>query len=226
MSKLPLPNLIIRHLGCLKYEDTFERMKLFTSKREQITPDEIWFLEHFPVFTQGQAGDNSYIIEPAEIPVIKTDRGGHVTYHGPGQITGYVLIDMERLSIGVKDLVNVIEGSIIETLACCGISGQTNIKSPGVFIGNTKKDLVGVKKISSLGLRVRRGCSYHGFNLNVDMNLEPWLRINPCGLNVEMTQISDIAEEKFSLADIANFLADILAKKLGYNNYMTETTLD
>jgi lipoyl(octanoyl) transferase len=201
-------------------------MKLFTSKREKITPDEIWFLEHFPVFTQGQAGDNSYVIKPAEIPVIKTDRGGHVTYHGPGQITGYVLIDIERLSIGAKDLVNVIEGSIIETLAFCGISGQTNIKSPGVFIGNTKKDLVGVKKISSLGLRVRRGCSYHGFNLNVDMNLEPWSRINPCGLNVEMTQISDIAEKKISLADIANFLAGILAKKLGYNNYKTETTLD
>ena len=226
MPQLPLPNLIIRHLGCLKYEDTFKRMKLFTSKREKITPDEIWFLEHFPVFTQGQAGDNSYVIKPAEIPVIKTDRGGHVTYHGPGQITGYVLIDLERLSIGAKDLVNVIEGSIIETLAFCGISGQTNIKSPGVFIGNTKKDLVGVKKISSLGLRVRRGCSYHGFNLNVDMNLEPWSRINPCGLNVEMTQISDIAEKKFSLADIADFLAGILAKKLGYNNYKTETTLD
>ncbi len=226
MPQLPLPNLIIRHLGCLKYEDTFERMKSFTSKREKITSDEIWFLEHFPVFTQGQAGDNSYIIQPGEIPVIKTDRGGHVTYHAPGQITGYVLVDIERLGIGVKDLVNMIEGSVIKTLAYCGVNGQTNIKSPGVFVGNTKKDLVGVKKISSLGLRIRRGCSYHGFNLNVDMDLEPWLRINPCGLNVEMTQISDIAEEKFSSADIRNYLADILAKKLGYNNYETETKLD
>ena len=226
MPQLPLPNLIIRHLGCLKYEDTFERMKSFTSKREKITSDEIWFLEHFPVFTQGQAGDNSYIIQPGEIPVIKTDRGGHVTYHAPGQITGYVLVDIERLGIGVKDLVNMIEGSVIKTLAYCGVNGQTNIKSPGVFVGNTKKDLVGVKKISSLGLRIRRGCSYHGFNLNVDMDLEPWLRINPCGLNVEMTQISDIAEEKFSSADIRNYLADILAKKLGYNNYETETELD
>tara|TARA_B110000196_G_scaffold87428_1_gene75858 strand:- start:45942 stop:46547 length:606 start_codon:yes stop_codon:yes gene_type:complete len=201
-------------------------MKSFTSKREKITSDEIWFLEHFPVFTQGQAGDNSYIIQPGEIPVIKTDRGGHVTYHAPGQITGYVLVDIERLGIGVKDLVNMIEGSVIKTLAYCGVNGQTNIKSPGVFVGNTKKDLVGVKKISSLGLRIRRGCSYHGFNLNVDMDLEPWLRINPCGLNVEMTQISDIAEEKFSSADIRNYLADILAKKLGYNNYETETKLD
>ncbi len=226
MPQLPLPNLIIRHLGCLKYEDTFERMKSFTSKREKITSDEIWFLEHFPVFTQGQAGDNSYIIQPGEIPVIKTDRGGHVTYHAPGQITGYVLVDIERLGIGVKDLVNMIEGSVIKTLAYCGVNGQTNIKSPGVFVGNTKKDLVGVKKISSLGLRIRHGCSYHGFNLNVDMDLEPWLRINPCGLNVEMTQISDIAEEKFSSADIRNYLADILAKKLGYNNYETETKLD
>jgi len=226
MPQLPLPNLIIRHLGCLKYEDTFERMKSFTSKREKITSDEIWLLEHFPVFTQGQAGDNSYIIQPGEIPVIKTDRGGHVTYHAPGQITGYVLVDIERLGIGVKDLVNMIEGSVIKTLAYCGVNGQTNIKSPGVFVGNTKKDLVGVKKISSLGLRIRRGCSYHGFNLNVDMDLEPWLRINPCGLNVEMTQISDIAEEKFSSADIRNYLADILAKKLGYNNYETKTKLD
>ena len=226
MPQLPLPNLIIRHLGRLKYEDTFERMKSFTSKREKITSDEIWFLEHFPVFTQGQAGDNSYIIQPGEIPVIKTDRGGHVTYHAPGQITGYVLVDIERLGIGVKDLVNMIEGSVIKTLAYCGVNGQTNIKSPGVFVGNTKKDLVGVKKISSLGLRIRHGCSYHGFNLNVDMDLEPWLRINPCGLNVEMTQISDIAEEKFSSADIRNYLADILAKKLGYNNYETETKLD
>ena len=171
MPQLPLPNLIIRHLGCLKYEDTFERMKSFTSKREKITSDEIWFLEHFPVFTQGQAGDNSYIIQPGEIPVIKTDRGGHVTYHAPGQITGYVLVDIERLGIGVKDLVNMIEGSVIKTLAYCGVNGQTNIKSPGVFVGNTKKDLVGVKKISSLGLRIRHGCSYHGFNLNVDMDL-------------------------------------------------------
>lgn len=226
MPQLPLPNLIIRHLGCLKYEDTFERMKSFTSKREKITSDEIWFLEHFPVFTQGQAGDDSYIIQPGEIPVIKTDRGGHVTYHAPGQITGYVLVDIERLGIGVKDLVNMIEDSVIKTLAYCGINGQTNIKSPGVFVENTKKDLVGVKKISSLGLRIRRGCSYHGFNLNVDMDLEPWLRINPCGLNVEMTQISDIAEEKFSSADIRNYLADILAKKLGYNSYETETKLN
>ena len=226
MPHQPIPSLIVRHLGCLKYADTFEHMKLFTSKRQKITSDEIWFLEHFPVFTQGQAGDKSYIIQPGEIPVLQSDRGGHVTYHGPGQITGYVLVDIERLGIGVKELISVIEKSIVATLAHWGIIGQTSVKSPGVFIGDVKKNFVGAKKISSLGLRIRRGCSYHGFNLNVNMDLEHWSRINPCGLNIEMTQIVDISKRNVSLVETSNYLADILAKNLGYNDYRIETNLD
>lgn len=226
MRQIFSPSLIIRNLGCLQYLDTFESMKLFTSQRQEITPDEIWLLEHFPVFTQGQAGNEDHILRPGNIPVIQCDRGGHVTYHGPGQITGYVLIDLERLGIGIRDIVSMIEKSVIETLSHWGISATTNAKAPGVFVGDATTSLVGIKKISSLGLRIRRGCSYHGFNLNVDMDLEPWSRINPCGLDLEMTQVVDILKKNVALADISSHIADILAKKLGYNDYEVKFKFD
>ena len=225
---MPQPSdlsLIVRHLGCCQYLEIFEAMKLFTLNRQKNTPDEIWLLEHFPVFTQGQAGNKDHVYSPGDIPVIQSDRGGHVTYHAPGQITVYLLIDLQRLGVGVRDIVTLIERSVIETLAHWGILATTHNKAPGVFVGDATESLTGVKKIASLGLRVRRGCSYHGFNLNVDMDLQPWSRINPCGLNIEMTQMLDVVEGNRSLTDISSYIANILAEKLGYNKYKTETTL-
>ncbi len=215
MAAPDLP-LIVRYLGCRPYLDTFEAMKSFTDNRDETSSDEIWLLEHEPVFTQGQAGKEEYILEPGDIPVVQSDRGGHVTYHGPGQITGYLMIDMRRLGIGVRDLVDLIELSLVETLAHWGIDAAPRPDAPGVYVQSGEKSGA---KIGSLGLRVRRGCSYHGLNFNVDMDLSPWQRINPCGLGVEMTQMNDLLDSPAALADVAEHLAKILTAKLGYNNH-------
>ena len=221
MAAPDLP-LIIRYLGCRPYLDTFEAMKAFTANRNETSSDEIWLLEHEPVFTQGQAGKEEYVLSPGDIPVVQSDRGGHVTYHGPGQITGYLLIDIKRLGIGVRDLVDLIELSLVETLAHWGIDAAPRSDAPGVYIQSGKK--LGAK-IGSLGLRVRRGCSYHGLNFNVDMDLSPWQRINPCGLGVEMTQMNDLLDSPVTLADVAEYLAKILTAKLGYNSHCVERNL-
>ncbi len=215
MAAPDLP-LIVRYLGCRPYLDTFEAMKSFTDNRDETFSDEIWLLEHEPVFTQGQAGKEEYILEPGDIPVVQSDRGGHVTYHGPGQITGYLMIDMRRLGIGVRDLVDLIELSLVETLAHWGIDAAPRPDAPGVYVQSGEKSGA---KIGSLGLRVRRGCSYHGLNFNVDMDLSPWQRINPCGLGVEMTQMNDLMVRPAALADVAEYLAKILTAKLGYNGH-------
>lgn len=211
--------LIVRYLGCRPYLDTFEAMKSFTDHRDETSSDEIWLLEHEPVFTQGQAGKEEYILEPGDIPVVQSDRGGHVTYHGPGQITGYLMIDMRRLGIGVRDLVDLIELSLVETLAHWGIDAAPRTDAPGVYVQSGEKSGA---KIGSLGLRVRRGCSYHGLNFNVDMDLSPWQRINPCGLGVEMTQMNDLMVRPVDLADVAEYLAKILTAKLGYNSHVVK----
>ncbi|TNE82608.1 MAG: lipoyl(octanoyl) transferase LipB [Gammaproteobacteria bacterium] len=215
MSSVPELPLIVRHLGCRAYADTFEAMKAITATRDANTPDEIWLLEHQPVFTQGQAGKQEYILMPGDIPVVQSDRGGHVTYHGPGQITGYLLIDLKRLGIGVRDLVTLIEEALVETLAHWGIHAAPRADAPGVYVDNGAK-------IGSLGLRVRRGCSYHGLNFNVDMDLSPWSRINPCGLGVPMTQMNDLLDEPVTLREVADYLANILTSKLGYNEHRVE----
>ncbi|WP_461481806.1 lipoyl(octanoyl) transferase LipB [Porticoccus sp.] len=215
MSSVPELPLIVRYLGCRAYADTFEAMKAITATRDAGTPDEIWLLEHQPVFTQGQAGKQEYILMPGDIPVVQSDRGGHVTYHGPGQITGYLLIDLKRLGIGVRDLVTLIEEALVETLAHWGIRAAPRSDAPGVYVDNGAK-------IGSLGLRVRRGCSYHGLNFNVDMDLSPWSRINPCGLGVPMTQMNDLLEQPVCLQEVAQYLADILTSKLGYNGHLVE----
>ncbi|TNE83332.1 MAG: lipoyl(octanoyl) transferase LipB [Gammaproteobacteria bacterium] len=215
MSSVPELPLIVRHLGCRAYADTFEAMKTITASRDASTPDEIWLLEHQPVFTQGQAGKQEYILMPGDIPVVQSDRGGHVTYHGPGQITGYLLIDLKRLGIGVRDLVTLIEEALVETLAHWGIHAAPRPDAPGVYVDNGAK-------IGSLGLRVRRGCSYHGLNFNVDMDLSPWSRINPCGLGVPMTQMNDLVDEPVTVREVADYLADILTSKLGYNEHRVE----
>ncbi len=204
--------LIVRHLGLQDYSTVFDAMKAFNEKRNAETADEIWLLEHHPVFTQGQAGKEEYILLPGDIPVVKSDRGGHVTYHGPGQITAYVLVDLKRLKIGVRDLVTLIEQALVQTLAHWHISAAPRRDAPGVYVDNGDK-------IASLGLRIRKGCSYHGLNFNVSMDLSPWQRINPCGLGVAMTQLADLVDEPPTIEQVMGQLADSLSAGLGYNAY-------
>jgi len=149
-------------------------MQGWTERRQPDTPDELWWLEHPPVFTQGLAGKPEHVLQAGDIPVIATDRGGQVTYHGPGQRVVYLLIDLRRRGLGVRALVTAIESALIDTLACYGVQAHADPHAPGVYVG--------VQKIGSLGLRVKRHCSYHGLALNVDMDLEPFARINPCGM--------------------------------------------
>ena len=162
-----------RLLGLVDYNETFSAMKTFTQSRQGNTPDELWLLEHPSVFTQGVAGKSSHLLAPGNIPVVKIDRGGQVTYHGPGQWVVYVLLDIRRGSLTVRGLVTAIERAVISLLAQDGIRGLADPKAPGVYVDG--------KKIAALGLKVSRGCSYHGVALNVDMDLEPFRRINPCG---------------------------------------------
>ena len=205
-------SLIVRHLGIQEYVTAFDRMKKFNEQRSETTADEIWLLEHQPVFTQGQAGKAEYILVPGDIPVVKSDRGGQVTFHGPGQITAYILVDLKRLKIGVRDLVTLIEQALVATLAHWQIKAASRRGAPGVYVENGDK-------IASLGLRIRKGCSYHGLNFNVCMDMAPWQRINPCGLDVSMTQIADLLQNPPSVDDVAVKLADNLIFGLGYNRY-------
>jgi len=164
---------MVRELGVVDYQPTLEAMRAFTDGRDPGTPDELWLLQHPPVFTQGQAGRADHLLAPGDIPVIQADRGGQVTYHGPGQWVLYVLVDLRRRQLGVRDLVSLIEHTLVTLLGEYGIVAATRPGAPGVYVAG--------EKIASLGLRVRRGCSYHGLALNVDMDLEPFGRINPCG---------------------------------------------
>ena len=162
-----------RYLGTVDYATTFDAMKQFTQARDQTTCDELWLLQHPPVFTQGVSGKAEHLLAPGDIPVIQIDRGGQVTYHGPGQWVVYVLLDLKRRSMGVRDLVSRLERGIIDLLAEYAVPAAADPKAPGVYVED--------KKIASLGLKVSRGCSYHGLAFNADMNLEPFQRINPCG---------------------------------------------
>lgn len=176
----------VRDLGRTRYRPVFEAMRAFTAARDADTADEIWLTEHEPVFTQGQAGKAEHLLAPGDIPVVQTDRGGQVTYHGPGQITAYLLFDIRRSGLTVRALVRGIETAVVDTLRGYGVSGAPRADAPGVYVDGAK--------IASLGLRVRRGCAYHGLALNVDMDLEPFQRINPCGLlGMRVTQLSDLA---------------------------------
>ena len=179
------PRVLVRRLGLQAYETVFEQMRAFTAERDAATADEIWLLQHPPVFTQGQAGKAEHILTPGNIPVVQADRGGQVTYHGPGQLVGYVMVDLHRAGYGIRSLVTRIENAVIETLAGYGIEARAKLEAPGVYVGG--------RKIASLGLRVRKGCSYHGLALNVKMDLEPFTRINPCGYQgLRMTQVSEL----------------------------------
>ena len=180
----------VRDLGASEYSTILEAMQGFTRDRDENSQDEIWLTEHQPVFTQGQAGKVEHLLAPGSIPVIQSDRGGQVTYHGPGQITAYLLLDLRRHKLGVRDLVCGIEHSIQHLLKTYGIVSQLRDRAPGVYVN--------AQKIAQLGLRVRRGCSYHGLSLNVDMDLEPFSRINPCGL----TDITTTHMAAFCAVDI------------------------
>jgi lipoyl(octanoyl) transferase len=201
---------VIRHLGRVAYEPTWRAMEKFTLERGPGTPDEIWFLEHPPVFTLGMAGKMEHVLAPAEIPVIHIDRGGQVTYHGPGQLVVYPLLDLRRLKLGVRGLVEALEDSVIDTLAGYGIQARNRRDAPGVYVD--------ASKVCSIGIRVRRGCSYHGIAFNVAMDLEPFQRINPCGYaGLEMTQVSALGGPA-SVRQVAEDLTPALLRWLGYND--------
>lgn len=174
----------IRYLGRSDYHSTWQQMKDFTDQRDSNTPDELWITEHDSVFTQGLNGKPEHLLDTGDIPVIQIDRGGQVTYHGPGQLVIYCLLNIARLGFGVRALVTHIENSIIALLADYGLESAARADAPGVYIGDAK--------IAALGLRVRKGCCYHGLSLNLDMDLTPFSRINPCGFeNLQVTQMSD-----------------------------------
>ena len=185
----------IRSLGLQPYEAVYDDMLAFTSGRDKDTADELWFLQHERVFTQGQAGKAEHILLPGDIPVVQADRGGQVTYHGPGQLVVYLMIDIKRKGWGPRALVTAIEDAIVATLKRWSIDAHPKPDAPGVYVGE--------RKIASLGLRIRHGRSFHGLALNVDMDLEPFHRINPCGYaGMEMTQIVNETDQPVTFADV------------------------
>ncbi|XKH00165.1 lipoyl(octanoyl) transferase LipB [Marinobacter nauticus] len=203
-----MPDLIVRSLGQQPYTETWEAMKAFTASRDADTVDELWCLEHPAVFTQGQAGKAEHILLPGDIPVVQVDRGGQVTYHGPGQLVIYLLINLSRRNQGVRALVDYIEQSIVATLAGLGIDAAPRPDAPGVYVDGAK--------IASLGLRVRRGCSFHGLALNVNMDMEPFSRINPCGYaGMAMCQVRDF-QAGATVADLERRLVKELVQRLGH----------
>lgn len=200
--------MLIRHFGELPYADVFAAMQRYTLQRTADAANELWLLQHPAVFTQGQAGKPEHVLFSGDIPLVQSDRGGQVTYHGPGQIVGYVLFDIKRADFGVRDLVSAIEQSIIDVLAEYGIESRARPDAPGVYVGNAK--------IAQLGLRIKRGCSYHGLSLNVDMDMSPFLQINPCGYQgMQVICLRDLLGDKTpSMQDIEGKLATALASHL------------
>ena len=203
-----LSTLNVRRLGLMDYETVWRAMQAFTDQRDENTPDELWLVEHPPVFTQGQAGRAEHILAPGDIPVIQVDRGGQVTYHGPGQIVAYPLIDIRRLGMGVRELVTGIEQAIINVLHSYAVNAGLLAGAPGVYIDGVK--------IASLGLRIRRGKSFHGLSFNINMDLEPFQRINPCGFEgLQVTNLSAFTE--VSMTEVEDRLIAGLSQVLGYN---------
>lgn len=203
-----MPELLCKRLGTVDYQPTYEAMKALTDTRDAATPDELWLLQHPRVFTQGRAGKAEHVLAPGDIPVVQVDRGGQVTYHGPGQWVLYLMVDIKRRGIGVRDLVDVIERSIVRLLAGYDIAAAPKPEAPGVYVG--------ADKIASLGLRLRRACSYHGLALNVDMDLEPFARINPCGY--EGLQVTSMArclpEQPLDMEQVGEQLLACVASEL------------
>lgn len=187
--------LIIRQLGRQPYEPVWQAMKTFTDTRTENTVDECWLVEHDPVFTLGQAGKEEHILVRNHIPIIKADRGGQVTYHGPGQLVIYWLVNIKRKNIGVRDFVSLMEQVVIDTLASFGVKASLKQGAPGVYVNGAK--------IAALGLRVRKGCTYHGLSINIDMDLTPFQQINPCGYqNLQVAQLSNLIDRRVSIAEV------------------------
>ncbi|NRP10982.1 Octanoyltransferase [Marinobacterium sp. xm-d-509] len=211
VSDLPLN---VRYLGRQPYLEAFDRMQAFTNERTADTADELWVLEHEPVFTQGQAGKAEHLLGTGDIPVVQVDRGGQVTYHGPGQLVIYLLLDLKRNKLGVRDLVTLMEDSVVSLLADYRVIAAAKPDAPGVYVDGDK--------ICSLGLRVRKSRSFHGLALNIDMDLEPFLRINPCGYaGLQMTQLSSFDPSATKVEKVGSELVQYLANAIGYAEWHT-----
>ena len=198
--------LVVRQLGCQDYEPLWRRMQSFTNERDESTPDELWFTEHPPVFTLGVNAAKEHVLAPGDIPVVQIDRGGQVTYHGPGQLMVYPLIDLRRRGIGVRDLVTALEESVVDLLRDRNVEGRAKKDAPGVYVEDVK--------VASVGLRIRRGSSFHGMALNVDVDLEPFSRINPCGFaNLEVTDLKRLGAGE-ALIDVSERLLSHFALRI------------
>ena len=199
-------SLVVKNLGEELYTETWQAMKKFTDSREAHAPDEIWFVQHPPVFTLGQAGKVEHLLTPGDI---HSDRGGQVTYHGPGQLVCYLLIDVRRRKLGVRDLVTAIEQSIVQLIKAYGVVSESKREAPGVYVNG--------RKLAALGLRIRKGCSYHGLSLNVDMDLKPFSNINPCGFEgLEVIDMKRLGIDR-SMTEVMEALTDILIRQIGYD---------
>jgi len=200
------PDTVVRRLGRVEYEPVWRAMQDFTARRDAATPDELWLLEHPPVFTQGQAGKPEHLIAPTAIPVVPIDRGGQITYHGPGQLVAYVLIDLKRRGYGIRELVTRMEEAVIALLAAHDVAAGRRAGAPGVYVDGAK--------IAALGLRVKQGRTYHGLALNVDMDLGPFALINPCGYpGLAVTQCRDVGAN-LSMTQAEQALTDALQRVL------------
>jgi lipoyl(octanoyl) transferase len=217
-SAKPAPGeLLVRHLGRRSYEPVWAAMRELTDARDSSTPDEVWLVEHDPVFTQGLAGKPEHLINPGGIPVVQTDRGGQVTYHGPGQVVLYPLLDLERLGVGVRCLVDRLEQAVIDVLSEFDITGLRREGAPGVFVGEAK--------IASIGLKVRRSRTYHGLAFNIDMDLAPFSCINPCGFaGLAMTQVADHVE-RADWNDLADRTVKALCRLMGYHRVRHQSSM-
>lgn len=197
----------MRNLGRQPYEPVWRAMQAFTDARDDATPDEIWQVEHEPVFTLGQAGKPEHVLLPGDIPVLHVDRGGQVTYHGPGQLVLYPLLDLRRLKLGVREYVERIEQAVIETLDHWNIHAARRVGAPGVYVNDAK--------VAALGIRVRRGCTFHGLAFNIAMDLEPFQRINPCGFaGLRVTSVADLGGPS-GIGDVAPVLLQACARQFG-----------
>lgn len=210
-------SLIVRQLGLQHYAEIWHKMQQFTDKRNQETIDEVWLVEHYPVFTQGQAGKAEHLLQTTDIPVVQSDRGGQITYHAPGQQIMYVLVDIKRKKqqfdpqFSVRSLVSALENTVVNTLADFAISAYPKADAPGVYVNQ--------QKICSLGLRIRQGCSFHGLAFNINMDLSPFQQINPCGYaGLQMCQLADLIQKpQLTCADISPYLIKHFAQLLDYS---------
>jgi lipoyl(octanoyl) transferase len=213
-------NIVLKRWdGLQDYQTTWQAMRNFTEQRTSDSADEIWLLQHYPVFTLGQAGKPEHLLTQSSIPVVKSDRGGQITYHGPGQLIAYLLIDLKRRQLGVRDVVDLMENSVIALLQESGICAYAKKSAPGVYVQRKTHNQLIEHKIAALGLRMRKGCCYHGLALNIDMDLTPFQHINPCGYaGLAVTQVADLLTVKPDWQQVENKLVEQLKKHLHYRH--------